>query len=109
MTAAASSTVCARRVNCSVGWRGFLLYGAVPAFGIAADGYVLVRSFGVGHWNEGESGRSVLRCDVGCAVIARSAYWTDETNREVDSETDRTATAMRLVRSSDSAQRAFAR
>ena len=47
-----------------------MLYGAVPAFGIAADGYVLVRSFFVGLWNEGESGRSVIRFDAGCAVIA---------------------------------------
>lgn len=50
--------------------RGFFLHVAVPAVGIAVDGYILWRSFFVEQWAQGSLGRSAIAFDVACALVA---------------------------------------
>jgi amino acid transporter len=49
----------------------FFLHGVVPVFGIAVDGYILIRSFFIELWSQGwANGQSVIVLDVACALIA---------------------------------------
>ena len=52
---------------------GFVLYGAVPAAGLAVDLFLLWRSFLVEQWGQGAMGRSAVAFDLFCAVIALGA------------------------------------
>ncbi len=50
---------------------GLLLFGLVPAIGIAVDLYILVQSFFIELWAQGWAmGRSVVVFDVACAALA---------------------------------------
>lgn len=50
--------------------KDFFFHGFVPVFGIAADGYILIRSFFIELWQQGwANGQSVIVVDVACAVI----------------------------------------
>lgn len=52
------------------GARPFLLYGALPALGIAVDLFILGRSFLIEQWGQGMMGRSAVLFDVSCAAVA---------------------------------------
>lgn len=50
---------------------GLLLFGLVPAFGIAVDLYILVQSFFIELWAQPwATGKSVVVFDVACALLA---------------------------------------
>lgn len=50
---------------------GFLLFGLVPALGIAMDIYILVQSFFIELWaQDWLTGKSVVVFDVACAAVA---------------------------------------
>ncbi len=54
---------------------GFLLYGALPAGGIAVDLFILWRSFLVEQWGQGAMGRSAIGFDLACAAVALIALF----------------------------------
>lgn len=50
---------------------GFLLYGLVPILGLAADIFILIRTFFVELWSQGwATGQSVIVFDLLCGVLA---------------------------------------
>jgi len=57
--------------------RGFWLYAALPALGIAVDLFILWRSFFVEQWAQGSLGRSAVAFDVVCAAVALLALARD--------------------------------
>lgn len=55
---------------------GLLLFGLVPALGIAVDLYILVQSFFIELWAQPwAAGKSVVVFDVACAVLAVVFVW----------------------------------
>ena len=55
---------------------GFFLFGLIPALGISANFYLLIRAFFIELWDQGWSmGQSVIVFDLVCAAVAGYAAW----------------------------------